>query len=107
MEKPNKQEGESLFNFAHPPVAEDAVVSQGGQMNLADESDNSMIMKIFQKIQSTLIDRDHFLFIEEDWLYNKEILSPPEIKKATEFNLSSRLTIIIARMKWNPCWNWR
>ena len=70
MEKPNKQEDESLFNFAHPPVAEDAVAGQGGLMNLADESDNSMIMKIFQKIQSTLIDRDHFLFIEEDWLYH-------------------------------------
>ena len=47
MEEPNKQEGESLFNFAHPPVAEDAVAGQGGQMNLAEESDNSTIMKIF------------------------------------------------------------
>ena len=60
MEEPNKQEGESLFNFAHPPVAEDAVAGQGGLMNLAEESDNSMI-------QSTVIE-ELIKIDEEDWL---------------------------------------
>ena len=73
MEKPNKQEGESLFDFAHPPVAEDAVVSQGGQMNLAEESDNSIIMKIFQIIQRT-VSEELINVDEEDWFYNKENL---------------------------------
>ena len=84
MEEPNKQEGESLFNFAYPPVAEDAVAGQGGQMNLAEESDNSTIMKIFKKIQSTVIE-ELIKVDEEDWLYNKENLpkNRPTLSRTT------------------------
>ena len=55
MEKPNKQEGESLFNFAHPPVAEDAVAGQGGLMNFVLLLRGRTIIDVYEEIRYTVL----------------------------------------------------